>query len=161
MKIKILFEIIFLSLLMVSCYTEEELPAPTNTEILTSDKWVYELLNVFPAALINGEVVNDVLSAYPDCGIDNEFKYFKDGTFIVTEGSSKCSFSDPDIVDEGTWRFSSDGKELIETFNDGASITKTISEIDGTKLYVSWNEIDRSGQMFRFNAHFYRFNRFR
>ena len=159
-KVIALFILVKLFLLN-SCYSEEELPPPTNVEFLTSGEWVYERFTVTPPLNINGSPVSDILSAVENCSADNSFQYSKDGTFKITEGKTKCSNTDPEIISSGTWRFSEDGKDLIEVFEDGSVLISKVSEINGSNIFLSWEEPGSNGQVFNFFAKYARYNRFK
>jgi len=49
------------------------------------------------------------------CLLDNVYKFSNNSTqdFQHTEGTIKCTSSDPNIVEDGSWAFTVDGKNLL------------------------------------------------
>lgn len=88
-----------------SCKKEDKLSA---TQLLTRADWkLIEHVEKFG----NGPEV-DELPNYEPCEKDNIYSFKADGTYLITEGTSKCETTDPDIVGDGFWELLNEGTEL-------------------------------------------------
>jgi len=64
-------------------------------------------------------------SGIPSCVRDNFNIFFKANKFVRDEGPTKCTASDPQIL-EGTWRFNSTGTDLIFDYGNEIEVWKII-----------------------------------
>ena len=94
--------IMFMSqFLFSSCELIE--PAKSEQELLagnTSVQWKV----VRGIAKLDGAEI-DVVSAQNPCVLDNLLELYAEGTFDLTEGSTKCSPSDPQSIYTGNWAY--------------------------------------------------------
>lgn len=90
----ILFAI--LVLLTFQACTKEPESHPTNTELITSSPWLmvdYKVNNIRFYGILE------------DCEKDNLSIFNANGTYTVEEGTTKCDEMDPQMIDQGTFRF--------------------------------------------------------
>jgi hypothetical protein len=50
----------------------------------------------------------DVTAIIPSCSLDNILTFYPSGEYIQTEGKEKCTATDAEIYDQGTWSFNND-----------------------------------------------------
>jgi hypothetical protein len=74
-------------------------PTPTKKDLI-SRQWIQTDLIATIGTL--SESVYD--SEFADCEQDNIFYFKPDGTFTITENTTKCNPADPDLVTSGTWK---------------------------------------------------------
>src|SRR5688572_5641294 len=97
--------------LLVSCEDEERDPFPfeKQTELLAGKKgesktWLLESLHV-----------NGSLAPIDDCDKDNVHTFYNDDSqrYTITSGAQKCDGADPELLEEGSWMFTTAGKTMI------------------------------------------------
>jgi hypothetical protein len=80
---------------------------------------------------VNGGTVQSVF--YNDCLADNVYTFTNNAaqSYAASEGATKCSSTDANIVESGSWAFTDDGKMLVVdgSFNNSlASLLTSIHE---------------------------------
>jgi hypothetical protein len=92
--------------------------APTQKDLI-SRQWIQTDLIATIGTL--SESVYD--SEFADCEQDNIYFFKPDGTFTITENTSKCNSGDPDLVTSGTWKLvENDTKIEIDPATEDAEI---------------------------------------
>jgi hypothetical protein len=77
---------------------------------------------------------------FEPCNKDDIWQFKADGTYIVVEGASKCSSSDPDTVTSGTWQLTdNDTKIMVDDASEPAQ-TLNIVELTNTSFKLSGTE---------------------
>jgi hypothetical protein len=123
MKMKQVFQIVALPLLMISmmttfsCKKNEDngkSAIKTKTALITAGSWKRTALISTPAYdwNANGVFDTDVLNIMFPCEKDNFETYFLNGLVETNEGPSKCSSSDPQTW-TATWRFADNETKLV------------------------------------------------
>jgi Lipocalin-like domain len=119
-----------LLILSIGCSKDDK--QPTASELL-SKSWIQTDL----LATVNGVTESVFNDEYEPCDQDNAYNFKSDGTFTVTENTTKCDPSDPDQVSSGTWTILEDGKKLtIVRINEDPQ-TLDIDELTATSMKVS------------------------
>jgi hypothetical protein len=107
--------IIIILLLFISCAKESIEPvkqepvspvtsdAATRTTEKQFDKWLMKYPFIVTQYYIAGTPI-----AFPQCQLDNILYFKSNNKFVELEGETRCSPTDPDIADYGTWRVSND-----------------------------------------------------
>ena len=119
----------------VGCKKDSASPSSNSskTSIITSKSWRVTNLKVS----LGSVVLLDQLQGMPTCELDNVIKFATAGTYSVEEGATKCDPSDPNIVDNGTWKlesnetkFNLDGEllDVVEISNNIIKLRTTVTE---------------------------------
>jgi len=119
----------------VGCKKDSASPSSNSskTSIITSKSWRVTNLKVS----LGSVVLLDQLQGMPACELDNVIKFATAGTYSVEEGATKCDPSDPNIVDNGTWKlesnetkFNLDGEQLdvVEISSNIIKLKTTVTE---------------------------------
>jgi len=120
------------ALLIISIGCSKEDKQPTAAELL-SKSWIQiDLL-----ATVNGISQSVFADEYELCDQDNAYNFKSDGTFTVTENTTKCDPTDPEEVATGTWTILEDGKKLTITRTGEEPQTLDIEELTATSMKVS------------------------
>ena len=102
--------------MMSSCKEDDPQPlkAETQAKLLAGEKGSSKKWKLTIASFQQGSGTSSDISL-ETCILDNiyEFKNNDDQTYQSTEGDTKCDAADPDIVEEGNWTFTLDGKIII------------------------------------------------
>lgn len=91
------------------------------------------------ASVPGGSPTSVFLTVMEACQRDNIWTFKSDGTYIVTEGATKCNAADPDTATTGTWVLTdSDTKITIDDVNEAAQ-TFSITELTSSSLKINGN----------------------
>ena len=107
-----------------SCKKDEA--TKSKTELLTGTTW-----KVGKSTALGIDV-----TPTQACSKDDITNFSTDKKMTVKEGATKCSSSDPDLISQGTWAFSSDEKQLTIT-EDGDATTYTIKSLTSSECKLS------------------------
>lgn len=122
-----LFALISLTLLFSSCKKDD--PELTKTDLLTLKSWKRTALKV-----------SGVDSQQDECSSNDIHTFFKDASYSLDEGATKC-LPDDDQVISGNWNFV-DGESKIRISFSGISLfNKEIIELTPSVLKVRFNFI--------------------
>lgn len=80
------------------------------------------------------EIELSLESALQPCDEDDAFVFNSDGTVTVLSGDMKCSSSEPDEADGGTWALSNNDSQLTLTDALNDSFTYSIGSISSSKM---------------------------
>jgi len=117
-------------ILSIGCSKSDK--QPTAAELL-SKSWIQiDLL-----ATVNGVTQSVFNDEYELCDQDNAYNFKSDGTFTVTENTTKCDPTDPDQVTSGTWTLLEDGKKITIDPIDEDPQTLDIEELTNTSMKAS------------------------
>lgn len=117
---KLMLSALLLTALITGCKKDDspEPAAPTKKDLI-SRQWIQTDLIATIGTL--SESVYD--SEFADCEQDNIYFFKPDGTFTITENTSKCNPGDPDLVTSGTWKLvENDTKIEIDPATEDAEI---------------------------------------
>ena len=142
-KITLLF--IIASLISVSACKKDEdnnsTPQKTKSELLSAKPWKITALTVSPAINAGGTMITDIYAQMQACDKDDIYSFKSDKTYMQEEGATKCDPNDPQVSEAGTWTFSSDEKQIVQTSN-GSTESSALVELTETKLVISTTEVD-------------------
>jgi Lipocalin-like domain len=114
----------------IGCSKDDKEPTPAE---LLSKAWIQTDFLV----TISGVTESVFDSEYEICDQDNVYNFKSDGTFTVTEGTSKCDPADLDEVSSGTWTLLENGKKIsIDTIDEDPQILD-IEELTNSSMKVS------------------------
>jgi hypothetical protein len=116
---------------------DEQVAAPTKTQLLAKN-WKLTAMTIAPAVL--GQT--NLLPSFPTCEIDDIVKFNANGTYSLDEGLTKCSPSDPQVYETGTWRLLNNDTQ-IEQKATGSSVADigNVVSITATEFVVSTQEV--------------------
>ena len=110
--------------------------AKSKTQLLTEKTWKQVK---FEERTNTTDPWNDITATYQTCELDDVITFTSAGAFTQTEGATKCSSSDPDLVESGNWSFQSN--ETIIRFSFGGSTDDaTIETLDANTLKFSFSD---------------------
>jgi hypothetical protein len=126
-------------LLLSACKKD---PDQSKTKLLTEGAWKFIKIEYE----MNGLWIDEV-SFWPPCKKDDEIVFMKDHSYILRNGATKCSSSDPDTFDVVRWNFLDDETKLdmdgavtaIEVLNHSQlilSATQTTGGITSSTKYT-------------------------
>ena len=136
---KSLFSLLFVGafLILGSCSKDND---QSRTELLTERAWIFYKVEVSE----NNGPYEDEARFWPSCEKDDELRFFPDGYYELTEGQTRCSPSDPDLLEDGRW-------ELLDNDNSldlGGDILR-IDRLNEDELILSAEENDL-GDIYRY-----------
>lgn len=112
--------------------------APTKTALLTTKDW---LMTSKQFKKTTDATWTDSYSQLSPCDKDDRYVFNAAATYEINEGATKCSASDPFIIETGTWKFAQNETLLIFT-KTGSTTTQdaTIETLDATTLVFTYVE---------------------
>ncbi|MGZ5286235.1 MAG: hypothetical protein ACXWB9_03575 [Flavisolibacter sp.] len=126
---------ILLAFFLISCDKEEnDPPAPTNTDHISSSQWQYENGGVDGDK--NGTIdLNLSTVGIPDCVLDNKATFNANGSGVADEGATKCDAAHPQTT-AFNWNFSNNETTLniagSGLFGIGGQFT--VTELNANRL---------------------------
>jgi hypothetical protein len=81
---------------------------------------------------------SDEFSTINDCRKDDEWSFFNNGTYQISEGPQKCSQADPQIIKNGTWNFLSIENRI--KFGDPLDGEWKIEKLDAIQFIVTYSQ---------------------
>ena len=126
--------VLFSSLLFTSCKKSDPAPlgAQTNAKFLAGEKGKSKSWKLREFIVQQGTNAPKT-ATLAGCFLDNLITFSNNDSqdYADTEGTSKCSTSDPDAIESGTWAFTLDGLSLnIEVDN-----TQTPNGLFSSEIY--------------------------
>ncbi len=110
--------LILLAVIVIPSCNKDDNDSKSKTDLLTSAAWKYVDFKIAGASVLE------------DCQKDDAITFSTNFSFIFNPGSLKCDPSD--VIENGTWSFSSDEKNLII---DGDN--STIVTLSSTSLVIT------------------------
>ena len=135
MKLRLL-QLILLSLFL-SCNKEPD--SESKTALLTSKAWKF----VKAESKVNNGIWVDEAQFWSTCKKDDEILFKTDHSYVLSNGATKCSPSDPQILDEATWKFLES-----ETKIDMDGAITFIEKLDEQQFIISSNTTSGSDTYF-------------
>lgn len=120
-------------LLANSCSKIDKEVTPTvlgRTQLLTQKAWI----QVAGREKTGSADWYDTFLSKPACEKDVQYVWKSDGSFNYNNGSTKCSSTDPQIFDQGTWLFTTNEMILSTQENGGGGDDFTIIQLDNSTL---------------------------
>lgn len=77
---------------------------------LSAGAWVVRSINVAPPLPLIGA---DYFSSFEPCAKDDLLVMSSDHTYERKEGATRCSSTDPEVYESGTWKLEDDNTKLI------------------------------------------------
>lgn len=124
---------IAVSSVLISCNKEKTDPV-SKTDLLTSSPWFH----MRSTAKIGGVISEAPYSSYPMCHKDDPYNFRKDGRFIISQGLSKCSTTDPDYSITYYWEFADN--ETILALDTGTPVNWKIVKLTKDSLVIEMGE---------------------
>ena len=84
----------------------------------------------------NSGAYTDYFPGLSDCEKDNILNFKIDYTYQLTEGATKCSPGDPDVIDAGIWDLEQNDSHLVVDTDDYLieQLTESILVISGSEI---------------------------
>ena len=120
--------------LLFSC--SKEMEESSRTSLLTGKAWKFVKIE---SKMNNDPWVDEVLFWLP-CEKDDEILFKTDGSYILSNGATKCDASDPDIFDVARWDFLENETKLSM---DGA--VAAIDELTSQRMVLSATQVSGAG----------------
>jgi hypothetical protein len=120
-------------LLLFSCTKEEE--NESKMSILTEKAWKF----VKVESRTNNGPWFDEAQFWPACKKDDEILFKTNLSYVLSNGATKCTSSDPDVFDIATWKFL-DNETKIDM--DGA--VTSIEKLDHQEFIISASQTQGS-----------------
>jgi hypothetical protein len=132
--------------MLASCGSKDnDTPKPkTPTELLAGDvskSWLFKDGSLVMSGTVNMTI--DMKQAASACDLDNITIYKRDGNEVLDAGTTKCTASDPQTEEVGTWVLSTDGKKLTSTAKTGEKEDLEVIELTESTLKTKWTTTDR------------------
>ncbi len=120
--------------LFTSCKKGNEL---SKAELISKQPWI---LKAYTTTRLSDGVVSDAFGPISTCYKDDQYFFKADMTYEGSAGATKCSASDPQVFQTGTWKFTANEtivERMITTgFGIGTLAFKVVS-LSATELKVS------------------------
>lgn len=116
--------ILGVTLLTISSCKKDK--AKSKTDLITAGGW--KIVKVEEKAGTGAWI--DETGTYLTCELDNVNTFRTNATYEITEGTTKCSPTDPTVVDNGTWSFESNETQLKTTSTGSSPYTVSIDQLD-------------------------------
>lgn len=114
-------------------------PTVSKTTLLTSSDW--GIVGVQQKA-VTASVWTDNYATMKPCEKDNRVVFRANGTYETNEGATKCSASDPQILETGTWSLTTNETVLVTQATNGTQIwNATIETLTANSLIISYTQV--------------------
>ncbi|MCK9404712.1 MAG: hypothetical protein M0Q26_15065 [Chitinophagaceae bacterium] len=116
-------------------------PTPTTSKatLLTSSDW--NIAGIQHKA-VSATVWTDDYASLAACVKDNKVVYRASGSYESSEGATKCSSSDPQILETGTWSLTTNETILVVQATNGTQIyNATIETLTINSLIISFTNV--------------------
>jgi len=134
LKTLLLFTIV--STLFFACKKKND--QKSKTELLTQKEW---FVSKYEQKTNNGSWV-DEFPTWDACSKDDKYIFKTNNTLEVNEGATKCSPTDPQIIETIAWAFTDNetritinGSALIELLDENTFIISTTETFNGINYY--------------------------
>lgn len=141
--------------LFAGCGDEERDPLPFESKVtLLAGKRNESKSWILKSAILNGSPL-----PMPECDKDNTYIFYNSAQqgYEISAGTQTCDSTDPEVFEEGSWAFASDGKTIIISgskiyayksmtfFGLVTSKPATILELTETSFRIEINVVDGVG----------------
>ena len=129
---------VIVTAMLIGCKKDNSnIVAKSKTQLLTEKTWKQVK---FEVRTNTTDPWNDITATYQTCDLDDVITFTSAGAFFTqTEGATKCSPSDPDIVESGNWSFQSNETILRLTFG-GFTNDAAIEMLDASTLKFTFSD---------------------
>ena len=129
---------VIVTVMFIGCKKDNSnIVAKSKTQLLTEKTWKQVK---FEVRTNTTDPWNDITAANSlPCELDDIITFTSTGVFTETEGATKCSPSDPDIVESGNWSFQSNETILRLTFG-GFTNDAAIEMLDASTLKFTFSD---------------------
>ncbi len=141
---KITISIISFAILFITACSkggDSTTPTPTTSKatLLTSSDW--GIAGIQHKA-VSATVWTDDYASLSACVKDNRVVYRANSSYESNEGATKCSASDPQILETGTWSLTTNETVLVVQATNGTQIyNATIETLTATSLIISFTNV--------------------
>jgi Lipocalin-like domain len=143
MKSKILLICLLATVSFAGCKKDEETPTPTPTpsskkSILIDKSWKLTAFTVDPAYNYGGTgPMTNLIGYIAPCELNDITLYTTTNTYTIDEGATKCSASNPQTKESGSWAFNSGETALTRTPTGGIAKEYPITALSETTLSLT------------------------
>ncbi len=134
--LKILLLITVVSTLFFACKKKND--QKSKTELLTQKEW---FVSKYEEKTNTGSWVDD-FPTWDACSKDDKYIFKTNNTLEINEGATKCSPTDPQIIETIAWAFTDNetkitinGSALIELLDENTFIISTTETFNGITYY--------------------------
>ncbi|MCX6204935.1 MAG: DUF5004 domain-containing protein [Bacteroidetes bacterium] len=114
-------------------------PTASKTTLLTSSDW--GIVGV-QQKVVSASVWTDNYASMKACEKDNRVIFKANGSYETNEGATKCSASDPQILESGTWSLTQNETMLvIQATNSSQIMNATIETLTTSSLIFSYTQV--------------------
>ncbi len=143
---KITLSLFAAAALFSSCSKEDETSIVEEPVVVvpTADDFIVNTWMMTSAkATVPGIGEIDLFATFEECEKDDEMTFNADKSYSIAEGATKCSDTDPDISEAGTYMFIDSYSKLVMTeTGETESDTLKIKSISATSIMIEDMEID-------------------
>lgn len=143
-------------LVVFGCSKGDNSSSPTNTpktQLLTSSDWGLAGLQ---HKAVSASIWTDEYASMTACEKDNRIVFKTNASYESNEGPTKCSASDPQIRETGTWSLTQSETVLIAQATSGTQIfNATVETLTANSLIISYTRVDAiSGVTYQYKLSF-------
>lgn len=123
------------SIYLTACKKGSSSSTPATTNLLVNT-WLQTANKKYSTAVPN-PVPEDLFTSQPDCYKDNLLVLQANNTWEINEGASKCSPSDPQVRETGTYTSNGSGTSLTLTSSAGTTDFE-VQQVTATYLKLKY-----------------------
>jgi hypothetical protein len=116
---------------ITACNKKDTDQPQTKSQLLTARPWKQVKIE---QRYNTSDPWTDVTSSSSACELDNLISFTITGSFAETEGATKCSSTDPDIVTTGSWSLQNNDTVLQLTITGSGTVSANIVTLDENSL---------------------------
>ena len=119
-----------------SCKKDKSEVDPDGTPVFVDKKWATVSSTVSPKIDIDGDGTpdEDLFAPVPECEKDDMILMQRDGKYFLDNGAKKCSATDPDSEQLGTWKYTAATKTILISDTEGNEQHWLVLESTNTRL---------------------------
>ena len=107
----------------------------SRTAMLTAKNWSAISIQINPGIDINGDgtTETDLTPFYNPCALDDFYKFNTDMSYTLDEGASKCDPNSPQLIESGSWAWSTGETQLTLTLQQG-TYSLAVTALSATQM---------------------------
>ncbi len=138
---KHIFKLLLAILLLNGCKKDkQQQPALSKTVLLTQRGWI---LTAYTQVRLSDGLSQDAYAPMSACYKDDVYTFKADFTYEGSVGATKCSQSQAQVFQAGSWRFDNNESILERNITSGSNIGSvrfTVVSITATELKLQLND---------------------
>lgn len=126
--------------LVSSCKKNLQQPTPSKTVLLTQGGWT---LTAYTQVRLSDGFTQDAYALMSACNKDDVYTFKTYFTYEGSVGATKCSQTQPQVFQSGTWQFDNNETILERNITSGSNISVvrfTVVSISATELKLQLND---------------------